>query len=310
MDTLPNHRSRTPSPPGDSHAIDIIPVSTEPPRSARRNIARLSAYIQPTAQPKLDEYRKAINLILTRMRKRKKPPNPLQHLARPPGASENYDNDEAVTLLGQLRDVLVIFNKQGWTLKNWKRCAKGFCLMAILWGPRTCTESPGSSRSNSPAPSPRTSSPRANSPDRAVDPTLVANPLDIHNTTSSSQTSKSDLAKILDLLSDVIQNDCRFRITQPRPSRPPAALQSVVLDLATLLVKQDPLNPPWLYELGTMMLPAFDCFEQGVIMGRVVAFYVDWIVPQLIASKEEKIGRGREGRRDKGGEGKREKEKL
>lgn len=154
------------------------------------------------------------------------------------------------------------------------------------------TESPGSSRSNSPAPSPRTNSPRT------TDPTdvLAASPLDANNPKSSSQ---SDLAKILDLLSDVIQNDCRFRVAQPRPSRPPAALQSVVLDLATLLVKQDPLNPPWLYDLGIVMLPAFDCFEQGAMMGRVVAFYIDWIVPQLIASKEENAGkRGRASRKE------------
>lgn len=128
MDTPPNHRSRSPSPTGGSYAIDIVP-SERPrperqftnPSSARRNLNRLSAYIQPTAPPKLDEYRKIINHILNRMRKRKKSPNPLHHLARPPSVSDNFDNDEAVELLGQLRDVLVIFNKQGWTLKNWKR---------------------------------------------------------------------------------------------------------------------------------------------------------------------------------------------
>jgi hypothetical protein len=94
------------------------------------------------------------------------------------------------------------------------------------------------------------------------------------------------LERILEVLYDIVQNDCRYKVTTPRPSRPSNALQSIVLDVAHLLVNQNPYSPGWLYELGMAMIPGFNIFND-VLRAKLLTFYADSLIPQLIACQSD-----------------------
>ena len=86
----------------------------------------------------------------------------------------------------------------------------------------------------------------------------------------------------MEVLYDIVHNDCRYKITSPRPTRPPNALQAVTLDVAHLLVNQNPYSPVWLYELGMTMLPGFNYFGD-VLCSKLLIFYTDFLLENLIA---------------------------
>jgi hypothetical protein len=87
---------------------------------------------------------------------------------------------------------------------------------------------------------------------------------------------------VAETLADIVLNDCRYQIAPPKPSRPPYALHSITIDIAILLVQQDNRNLAWLYEMGMTMLPAFDVFPPGPLIGKLLTLYIDWIIPNLI----------------------------
>src|SRR5436305_12786814 len=70
---------------------------------------RQSSTIAPYAPPKLAEYLKVINHILTRLRKRKKPHTVFEKLAKSEDDQENLplDMDATTELVMQLRHVLI-----------------------------------------------------------------------------------------------------------------------------------------------------------------------------------------------------------
>src|SRR5437763_10882701 len=94
------------------------------------------------------------------------------------------------------------------------------------------------------------------SPNRSRSPSPSRSKRDMSN-----QSKSGILERILEVLYDIVQNDCRYKVTSPRPFRPPNALQSIVLDVAHLLVNQNPYSPGWLYELGMAMIPGFNIFN-------------------------------------------------
>lgn len=100
--------------------------------------------------------------------------------------------------------------------------------------------------------------------------------------TSNRNKSSGILERILEVLYDIVQNDCRYKVTTPRPSCPSNALQSIVLDVAHLLVKQNPYSPGWLYELGMAMIPGFNVFN-NILRAKLLIFYADSLIPQLMA---------------------------
>lgn len=87
---------------------------------------------------------------------------------------------------------------------------------------------------------------------------------------------------IAEILADVVLNDCRYQVAVPKPTRPSYALHSITIDMAILLVQQDTRNLAWLFEIGMIMLPAFDTFPPGQLIGKLLVLYIDWIIPNLI----------------------------
>ncbi|CAH1761786.1 14909_t:CDS:10 [Entrophospora sp. SA101] len=96
------------------------------------------------------------------------------------------------------------------------------------------------------------------------------------------------LNSILEVLYDIVHNDCRYKITSPRPTRPPNALQAITLDVARLLVNQNPYSPVWLYELGMTMLPGFNYFGD-VLRSKLLIFYIDFLLEHLVACQYDFI---------------------
>ncbi|CAG8454894.1 2892_t:CDS:10 [Ambispora gerdemannii] len=95
--------------------------------------------------------------------------------------------------------------------------------------------------------------------------------------------STDETCDLLIQLRDVL-TVCKFSgITfGDRPLRPPNALQMIVLDVAFLLIDQNPYSPRWLYELGMTMLSAFVCFED-ILKGKLLVFYGKSLLPRLMA---------------------------
>lgn len=152
--------------------------------------------------------------------------------------------------------------------------AVAYCVL-FLHSPRGRgeTHSASSSRSNSPGRSPRPLSPGISIDGGSPRGNQFALPNSINH---------GEIPVIADTLADIIINDCRYQIATPKPSRPPYALHSISIDIAILLVQQDIRNFTWLYEIGLIMLPAFEVFPQGPLIGKLLVLYIDWIIPNLI----------------------------
>ncbi|CAJ0851576.1 13743_t:CDS:10 [Entrophospora sp. SA101] len=227
-----------------------------------------------TANLKVDQTRKLITQILLKLKKRKKPPSPFQNSAAyvEDGFSEDYyadhnyndddgndinnnneafNTDDTYDLLNQLRDVLIVCEMHGINFA-------------------TPPESPFSSRDPSP------NRGRSPSPSRYIQ--------DIPFIKKGS----TILNSILEVLYDIVHNDCRYKITSPRPTRPPNALQAITLDVARLLVNQNPYSPVWLYELGMTMLPGFNYFGD-VLRSKLLIFYIDFLLEHLVACQYDFI---------------------
>src|SRR6266498_1359955 len=136
--------------------------------------------------------------------------------------------------------------------------------------------------SATPPESPYTS--RDPSPNRSRSPSPSRSKRDMSNRNKSS----GILERILEVLYDIVQNDCRYKVITPRPFRPPNTLQSIILDVAHLLVNQNPYSPGWLYELGMAMIPGFNFFND-FLRTRLLIFYTDFLIPQLMVCQGELI---------------------
>ncbi|CAG8570339.1 6834_t:CDS:10 [Dentiscutata erythropus] len=184
--------------------------------------------------PKTDQTRKLITRILTKLKKRKKPPSAFNSYVSEPDSS--FNAEESCDLLNQLKDVLLVCELQGINFAHRSPYA---------------SRDPSPSRSNSPYP-------------------------------SNKKKSPGILEIILEILNDMVQNDCRYKVTNPRLIRPPNALQAIILDVAHLLINQNPHSSSWLYELGMALIPGFNCFSDP-LRSRLLKFYSDFLIPQLIS---------------------------
>lgn len=215
-----------------------------------------------------------------------------------------YSTEETYELMFQLRDVYMLSVREGWNLHLDSRLQAS--------SPNNSSREPSPSPSLSPYGSSRDPSPTRISPalprESAVhspSPLLMPNaqsqyPLPSPNsqkspnfpTTPSRNVSGGPregsrlLFRTLNLIADVVLHDCRHKITYPRPSRPPFALQSVVLDLATLLGQHCASTPRIQYELGMAMLPAFSTFDRK-LWPRIMRFFEVIIVPQMVLNRQK-----------------------
>ncbi|KAL1919528.1 uncharacterized protein VTP21DRAFT_2221 [Calcarisporiella thermophila] len=197
-----------------------------------------------SATPKMTELTKLILHIFTKLRKRRRPPYSLVVSA------ESYTNDETVELVMQFREVLLNYRNFGWSLGSYRRRYGG---------------TPASSRGHSPPTSPQREGVGGNG----------AIP-------GKQQDSEDDiLARALEIFSELVELDARYRVANPRPTRPPYILQSLVLDLAMLLLEQDANNTTWLVDIGVSLIPAFGYFELG-LCGKLLGIYCERILPKLV----------------------------
>ncbi|KAL0078372.1 hypothetical protein J3Q64DRAFT_1872237, partial [Phycomyces blakesleeanus] len=196
--------------------------------------------------PKVEEIRKMIRHILTKLGKRKRPAPSIAHLGeqlRSNNVSTQFENEDTVELLFRLREVLLLCN---FFLKNIKSAV----------------------------------------PSRSFE----ASPTNAHNSTIKKE-SRVDFEKILFLLDELVINDCRYKSANPKPTQPPYMMQSVLVDIAIILVniRSDSVG---LYNIGATMLPAFETFNDGALAGKLLSFFIDILLPKLMACKEESKSRG------------------
>ncbi|KAL9542636.1 hypothetical protein MBANPS3_008515 [Mucor bainieri] len=225
----------------------------------------------PKPSPKVDEYRKMIQHIIGKILKRKRPPTALFHLSelcRTTQVTDQFENDDTIDLLIQLRSALMVCHQVGLSAQ------------VLMQGERTPSASPASSRANSPAASPRTGS----SAEAAAAAVAAA------ATASSSnhvvKEKRSEFETILHVLSDIVLNDSRFKTANPKPSRPPYTMQTILIDIALLLVQMRD-DSAGLYHIGTVFLPAFEAFSDGHMLGKLLSMFLDNLLPKLIKIKDE-----------------------
>lgn len=97
------------------------------------------------------------------------------------------------------------------------------------------------------------------------------------------------LAHSISTLASIVAEDCRFQVTAPRPSRPPNALQSVVLDAAGYLLHMNRHNPKVASQIGFALLPAFYTFRPEMHT-KLLAFFDAMLMRPMLESLREAQG--------------------
>ena len=98
--------------------------------------------------------------------------------------------------------------------------------------------------------------------------------------------SSSSFENIIATLDDLVLNDCQYSTANPRPSRPSYSMQSILIDVATVLVTL--CNDTTLLSvIGTTMVPAFNSFPEGPLLGKLLGFFLDILVPRLSQCKAQ-----------------------
>ncbi|KAG0186217.1 hypothetical protein DFQ28_008166 [Apophysomyces sp. BC1034] len=201
-----------------------------------------------------------IRHILHKLGKRKRPPAAMLRLgeqARSIIVSDQFENEDTIDLLIQLRTALILCQQTGLGTQ-----------ILMQYG-RTPNHSPTSSRPNSPT---RSSHAGAST--------------QLFEHADPKKDTRTEFEKILILLDDLVLNDCHYKTANPKPSRPPYTMQSIVVDIAILLTRfRDDSSA--LYSLGTTMLPAFESFKEEVLAAKLLSFHLDVLFPKLIKCKDE-----------------------
>ncbi|KAK4518369.1 uncharacterized protein ATC70_001722 [Mucor velutinosus] len=251
-----------------SHDESFRRTSNASSNNTHNTATRQQQQPPPKPSPKVEEYRKMIQHIIGKILKRKRPPTALFHLSelcRTTQVSDQFENDDTIDLLIQLRSALMVCHQVGLSAQ------------VLMQGERTPSASPASSRANSPAPSPRTGSPAARSAD---------GPAAASSSNNVAKEKRSEFETILYVLGDLVLNDSRFKTANPKPSRPPYTMQTILIDIALLLVQiRD--DSTGLYHIGTVFLPAFEAFSDGNMLGKLLSLFLDSLLPKLMKLKDE-----------------------
>ncbi|KAI0928528.1 hypothetical protein AcW1_005746 [Taiwanofungus camphoratus] len=85
------------------------------------------------------------------------------------------------------------------------------------------------------------------------------------------------LSQCIAVLSSVISEDCRFRTSSSRPSRPPNSLQAVTLDVAQFLVHTHRHDPHLLSQIASAVFPAFYTFST-IMHTRLLTFFDEGVI--------------------------------
>ncbi|KAG8954643.1 hypothetical protein FRC04_011076 [Tulasnella sp. 424] len=163
-------------------------------------------------------------------------------------SGDQYSTDETVDHLTQLRDVLIMSERLGWN---------------ILSGPPL------------PVPEEAPTSPRT--PFRRRRPSLR------RSQSKERRGPKNDdiVDECLDLLEELISEDCRYRVKKVQLSRPPNTLQSVCLDFAQCLLTNQRRNPKIMADIGFAVIPAFTTFPREM-HARLLRFFEESVLRGML----------------------------
>ncbi|KAI0093920.1 hypothetical protein BDY19DRAFT_989447 [Irpex rosettiformis] len=94
----------------------------------------------------------------------------------------------------------------------------------------------------------------------------------------------------LDIMSSVIEEDCRFQVRYPRPIRPTNALQAITLDVAQLLLYTRRHDPRSVVQVGFMVLPAFRTFKSD-LHTRLISFFDEGVIGWMLCELDKVYGK-------------------
>ncbi|SJL00440.1 uncharacterized protein ARMOST_03753 [Armillaria ostoyae] len=97
------------------------------------------------------------------------------------------------------------------------------------------------------------------------------------------------LSQCISILSSVVSEDCRYKISSPRPSRPPNALQALTLKVAQFLLHVHRRNPKVVSQIGFALIPAFYTFPPEM-SARLLAFFEECIIRGILDDLREVQG--------------------
>ncbi|KAK0483676.1 hypothetical protein IW261DRAFT_1464504 [Armillaria novae-zelandiae] len=97
------------------------------------------------------------------------------------------------------------------------------------------------------------------------------------------------LSQCISILSSVVSEDCRYKISSPRPSRPPNALQALTLKVAQFLLHVHRRNPKVVSQIGLALIPAFYTFPPEMY-ARLLAFFEECIIRGILDDLREVQG--------------------
>lgn len=89
------------------------------------------------------------------------------------------------------------------------------------------------------------------------------------------------LSQCLSTLQSIINEDCRFQLWTRRLTRPPNALQALVLDVVQALCHLYLSAPKVLYEIGMIVVPAFFTFPVSM-HGRLLTFFENVVMRPIL----------------------------
>ncbi|KAG0345938.1 hypothetical protein BG004_002769 [Podila humilis] len=90
----------------------------------------------------------------------------------------------------------------------------------------------------------------------------------------------------MSILSDIISHDCRYKVQNPRPSRPEWVLHSLVLDVLFYLARTMIQDHKSIYDIGMIALSAFPVFKNHSLV-RLLDLLTDLILPSFAQSRTQ-----------------------
>ncbi|KAG8959863.1 hypothetical protein FRC00_001196, partial [Tulasnella sp. 408] len=89
------------------------------------------------------------------------------------------------------------------------------------------------------------------------------------------------LDECIDLLEELISEDCRYRVKKVHLTKPPNALQSVCLDFAQCLLINQRRNPKMIADIGFAVIPAFTTFPPEM-HARLIRFFEENVLRGML----------------------------
>ncbi|KAF8522278.1 hypothetical protein BU17DRAFT_44873 [Hysterangium stoloniferum] len=89
------------------------------------------------------------------------------------------------------------------------------------------------------------------------------------------------LLECINIISSIISEDCRYKVSSARLSRPPYGLQAISLDIAQILTNAHRHEPNILSLIGFAVIPAFSTFD-AVLHTRLLVFFENGIIRGML----------------------------